>query len=82
MKPDLTALVLCDIDGCLNSGKGVPFDLGTLGQIRDRIAELLTCGTGVTLCSGRPQPYVEADAQILAIDLPYICENGALIHIR
>ena len=34
----------------------------------------------MTLCTGRPQPYVEALAKILDIRLPLICESGAVIY--
>jgi HAD superfamily hydrolase (TIGR01484 family) len=74
------AMIFCDIDGCLNAGKNVAFDLPVLGEIRDIIVELGDFGVGFTLCTGRPQPYAEAMAQLLAIRLPVICELGALLY--
>lgn len=34
----------------------------------------------LTLCTGRPQPFVEAFAQMLGVSMPCVCENGALIY--
>lgn len=73
-------LIFCDIDGCLNFGKNSPFDLMTLGLIKDQIAVLDRLGIGISLCTGRPQPYAEAMAQVLGIMRPLICEGGAMIY--
>lgn len=71
-------IVFCDIDGCLNDGKHAPLDLQALGQVRDRIAILADSGVMFSLCTGRPQPYAEAIAQVLGLNTPMICEHGAI----
>jgi HAD superfamily hydrolase (TIGR01484 family) len=74
-------LIVSDIEGCLSSGKGLPLDLAALTKIQvhnrkaqegDRIP--------LTLCTGRPQPFVEAFCQMLSVHLPCVCENGALLY--
>ena len=77
---NLHTLVVCDIDGCLNSGKLEPLDLPVLSAISKRISSLRDQQVGFTLCTGRPQPYAEAFSKILGITLPVICENGALLY--
>jgi hypothetical protein len=37
-------------------------------------------GIPLTLCTGRPQPFVEAFCQLLAVHLPCVCENGAFVY--
>jgi hydroxymethylpyrimidine pyrophosphatase-like HAD family hydrolase len=73
-------LVFCDIDGCLNYGKNTPLDLPVLAEIKAIIPRLAATGIGFTLCTGRPQPYAEAIAQILVVDLPLVCEGGAMVY--
>ena len=78
----MKALVICDIDGCLNSGKASPLDLEALASIRIAVSQLHQRDTGFTLCTGRPQPYAEAFAALLDVRLPLVCENGGLIYDR
>jgi len=72
-------LVVTDIDGCLGESEGVPFDPGVLQQIagwnlRARSGEAVPA---ITLCSGRPAPYVDAMLQVIGGHLPAVYENGA-----
>ena len=72
-------LVVTDIDGCLGESEGVPFDLDVLRQIagwnlRARSGEAVPA---ITLCSGRPAPYVDAMLQVIGGYLPAVYENGA-----
>ena len=72
-------LVVTDIDGCLGESEGVPFDLDVLQQIagwnlRARSGE---AAPAITLCSGRPAPYVDAMLQVIGGYLPAVYENGA-----
>ena len=62
--------------GDLTGNGGAP-DLGSPGG-----AKALSGGRSLpfTLCTGRPQPYVEVLAKLLDIRLPLICENGAVIY--
>ena len=73
------SIVFCDIDGCLNDGKHIALDLAALGHIREQISKLATTGVMFSLCTGRPQPYAEAMAQILGVCTPFVCEHGAMV---
>lgn len=80
--PDARAsvrLILCDIDGCLNSGFSTPLDLPALTRIADRISQLRSRGIVTTLCTGRPAPYAQAIAQALGITATMVVENGAAL---
>jgi len=74
-------LIVSDIEGCLSPGKGFPLDLAALAKIQfhNRKAQE---GDQIplTLCTGRPQPFVEAFCQMLSVHLPCVCENGALLY--
>lgn len=75
------SLIVSDIEGCISHAKGVPLDLLVLNKIQSY--NLSTKKTGLpqlTLCSGRPQPFVEAFSQMLAVSFPCVCENGAVIY--
>ena len=79
-KPKLKIrLVVTDIDGCLGEAEGVPFDPDVLRQIAgwNRSARRGEAVPAVTLCSGRPAPYVDAMVQVIAGYHPAIHENGA-----
>ncbi|MEM8756898.1 MAG: HAD hydrolase family protein [Planctomycetota bacterium] len=72
--------VICDIDGCLGSEAGGPLDLEALAAIADwnRRAQTDRDRPIVTLCSGRPIPFVEAMSRLIANEsLPVIGEMGA-----
>ncbi|PHQ99706.1 MAG: hypothetical protein COB39_02100 [Marinosulfonomonas sp.] len=73
------SIIFCDIDGCLNAGKHVALDLDALGHIRAQISTLADLGVMFSLCTGRPQPYAEAMAQILDVQTPFVCEHGAMV---
>lgn len=76
----LTNIIFCDIDGCLSDGSTIPYDLKALGQIRKKIKKLARENIGFALCTGRPQPYCEAMAQILDLSTLCVCENGAILY--
>jgi len=71
--------IFCDIDGCLGPGKHTAFDLEGLAQVRALIKRLAAGGTSFHLCTGRPQAFAEAMSQVLDVQEPFICENGAMI---
>jgi len=75
------SLIVCDIEGCISPGKGRPLDLAPLAQI-EKHNQLAQKGEAIplVLCSGRPQAFIEAFAQMLAVTLPCICENGAFLY--
>jgi len=75
--------IITDIDGCLSPEESIPWDLDLFGRFA-RICRDASTGRGkvapMTLCTGRPQPYVEVLAKILDIRAPMICENGAVFY--
>ncbi len=75
--------IITDIDGCLSPEESIPWDLDLFGRFA-RICRDASMGRGkvapMTLCTGRPQPYVEVLAKILDIRAPMICENGAVFY--
>ena len=74
-------LIVCDIEGCLTPGKGMPMDLTALEALR-RYNVMARDGSAapLTLCTGRPQPFVEVFCQALEIFVPAVCENGAFLY--
>lgn len=50
------AITFCDIDGCLNDGKHIGFDLNALAKVRQRIQALENQGVILSLCTGRRNP--------------------------
>ena len=77
----LVQVIILDIDGCLNAGVHAPYDLDAIAALRDfnAAARASPVHPRLTLCSGRPQPYVAAMAQFLHLDLPALCEHGGLL---
>ncbi|MEP7198275.1 MAG: HAD hydrolase family protein, partial [Chloroflexota bacterium] len=71
-------LVALDIDGCLTAGEAKPFDFEALAFIAalNRRARVDAAQFAVTLCTGRPEPYVEALTQAIDGFMPAIFENG------
>ncbi len=72
------ALVLADVDGCLTAGEGRPIDLEVLAEVA-RLNERSRSDRSVpaiSLCTGRPAPYVEVLVQEIAAYRPSIFENG------
>jgi hydroxymethylpyrimidine pyrophosphatase-like HAD family hydrolase len=76
-------LVICDIDGCLAPESSAPMDIDRLRQVaehnraalRDQDRPLLT------LCSGRPLPFVEALCRTLQNSVaPCVAENGVWLY--
>ena len=76
-------LILADIDGCISPEESCAWD-GTLFERFAQLSRSASAGTGplppLTLCTGRPQPYVEALMKILDIRYPAICEAGAVVY--
>jgi hydroxymethylpyrimidine pyrophosphatase-like HAD family hydrolase len=75
--------IITDIDGCISPEESIAWDLERFGQLA-RIFRQASVGSGslapITLCTGRPQPYVEALMKLLDVRAPAICENGAVIY--
>lgn len=75
--------VFCDIDGCLGPESHEPMDAHGLGRLADHNRRATTVGDVpvVTLCSGRPQPFVEALCRVIAnTTVPCVCENGVWVY--
>jgi HAD superfamily hydrolase (TIGR01484 family) len=78
---DIIRVILVDVDGCLTAGEGQPLDLDVLaacGEINRR-ARHDPLVPAITLCTGRPAPYVEVLLQAIAGFLPAIAEHGGLL---
>lgn len=76
-------LVICDIDGCLSPEAATPMDVEGLTQVAEHNRIALAAGDRpvVTLCSGRPLPFVEALCRFLQNDrIPCIAENGTWLY--
>ncbi|RME76070.1 MAG: HAD family phosphatase [Chloroflexi bacterium] len=76
-------LLLFDIDGVLTDGEAQPLDLELLGLLREfnRAARADASRPAVTLCTGRPAPYVEIMLQAIDGHVPGIYENGAGVYV-
>lgn len=71
-------LVVVDLDGCLTRGEAQPLDFGVLERVaslNDR-ASKDPSRPAITLCTGRPAPYVEVVMQAIHAFVPAIYENG------
>lgn len=75
--------VISDIDGCLAPESSAPIDAAALVQIAEhnRLAQTAMDRPVVTLCSGRPEPFVEAMARFMFNhSVPCIAENGVWLY--
>ncbi len=76
------AAVICDIDGCLCPESSAPMDAASLARLADhnrRAGEGLA--VPITLCSGRPQPFVEAMCRLIGNrSLACVAENGVWLY--
>lgn len=76
-------LVICDIDGCLTPETPGPFDLRGLALIAEhnRRAQERRDRPLLTVCSGRPVPYVEAICRVIHNTVvPAVAENGVWLY--
>lgn len=75
--------IISDVDGCLSPEESVPWDLERFLPLA-RLIRQASAGQGeiapMTLCTGRPQPYVEVLMKLFDIQAPAICENGAVLY--
>jgi hydroxymethylpyrimidine pyrophosphatase-like HAD family hydrolase len=71
-------VLLFDIDGVLTRGEAKALDLDLLARLAEmnRAARADSSRPAVTLCTGRPAPYVEVLCQAIDGHLPAIFENG------
>lgn len=82
MPPRPFDAIICDIDGCLAPESSTPFDTERLARLAAHNRRAARSGgvPPVTLCSGRPQPFVEAIARAIACPLPCVAENGVWLY--
>lgn len=74
--------IICDIDGCLGPESVAPLDAPSLAEIAAHNRRAVREGDRavLTLCSGRPQPFVECLCRLLAnTTVPCVCENGVWV---
>jgi len=70
-------LFITDLDGCLTYPFVSPdWDLITSLREYNKLSRTDPSVPALTICTGRPQPYVEAVAQWLDIEYPVIFESG------
>ena len=76
-------LLVFDIDGVLSSGEAEAVDLSFLQHLAsmNRSAREYPSCPGVTLCTGRPAPYVELMLQVIDGRMPAIFENGTGLYV-
>jgi len=75
--------VICDIDGCLGPESHEPVNAAALAQLADYNlkAQQNQDRPIVTLCSGRPQPFVEAMCRVIGnATLPCVAEMGVWLY--
>lgn len=73
-------LFVADIDGCLSMGSASFFMPDLLAMLQQMNADSRVDPSipAVTLCTGRPQPYVECLLQATGGYMPALCEGGAV----
>jgi hydroxymethylpyrimidine pyrophosphatase-like HAD family hydrolase len=76
-------LLVFDIDGVLTDGEARALDLPLLKQLAElnRLARQDASRPAVTVCTGRPAPYVEVLLQAIDGHLPGVYENGAGLYV-
>jgi len=72
-------LIVSDVDGCLAPEESAAWDFPAFASLADRVRALQDT-TSFTLCTGRPQPYVEVLMKLLDVRIPAICESGAVLY--
>lgn len=76
-------VIISDVDGCITPEASRTWISPAMTKFV-RLCRTASAGKGsyppITLCTGRPQPYVEAMMKMMDIRLPAICENGAVIY--
>jgi hydroxymethylpyrimidine pyrophosphatase-like HAD family hydrolase len=76
-------LIIADIDGCLVPEGPEPFDLPSLARVAEhnRLAQDRGDRPVLTVCSGRPQPFVEAVCRLVGnTSAPCVAENGVWLY--
>lgn len=81
--PKRISLIVLDIDGVMTEGESAALDLDFLSRLAkmNRAARSDASLPAVTLCTGRPAPYLELMLQAIDGHLPGIFENGAGLYL-
>ena len=70
-----------DLDGCMTDPFETPnWDAYTQIRALQIQSELDPSIPPMSLCTGRPMPYAEAQAQFLGLRLPFVFESGGGYH--
>lgn len=80
--PDtLIRLLVFDIDGCLSRGSFSHFSAEMISRLREvnSLATRDPIYPAITVCTGRPQPYVECFLQMIGGTMPALCEGGTVL---
>jgi len=75
--------IISDIDGCLGPESDEPLPVEGLARVARHNRAAIAAGNRpvLTVCSGRPLPFVEAICRVIANDrLPAVCENGVWLY--
>lgn len=77
------SLIVLDIDGVVTDGEAASLDLSFLARLATINAAAREDGRNpaVTLCTGRPAPYLEVMLQAIDGRLPGVFENGAGLYL-
>ncbi|MFA7692930.1 MAG: HAD hydrolase family protein [Candidatus Hydrogenedentes bacterium] len=76
-------LIISDVDGCISPEASLAWDrvlFDQLAQYSRAASADDKASVPLTLCTGRPQPYVEVLMKLLDIRYPAICEAGAVYY--
>jgi hydroxymethylpyrimidine pyrophosphatase-like HAD family hydrolase len=81
--PIMIRLVVVDIDGVVSPGEAAPLDFAVLQRLAalNDSARHDPARPAVTLCTGRPAPYVEVLMQAIHGFYPAIYEHGAGLYV-
>ncbi len=76
-------MVICDVDGCLAPESAAPMHVAGLAGIAEHNQRAIEQRDRpvLTLCTGRPQPFVEALCRLLHTSVvPCVAENGVWLY--
>jgi len=81
--PTMIRLIVVDIDGVVSPGEAAPLDFAVLRRLAacNDSARHDPARPAVTLCTGRPAPYVEVLMQAIHGFYPAIYEHGAGLYV-
>lgn len=75
--------IIADVDGCISPEESTAWDFERFAAFAARVRAAnrgAATLAPMTLCTGRPQPYVEVLMKLLDVRVPAICENGAVLY--